>query len=102
MIFASFFDPNSNGWDATDLATLLGLILTVVAVLAIVRKALQATAARFTAEVRDIVRDELDTYTKPIQKGANGGSSLPDVNKKVDLIAAHLGIALPEQLQVKD
>lgn len=102
MILASFFDPNGNGWDTTDLATILGLILTLIAVAAVIRKGFQATSAKFATEVREIVRDELDTYTKPIQKGANGGSSLPDVNKKVDLIAAHLGISLPEQLQVKD
>lgn len=103
MILAgSFFDTNGNGWDIADIAALLGLLLTLGAVIVLVRKSIKAGTSKFASEIREIVRDELDVYTKPIQKGANGGSSLPDVNRKVDLIAQHLGIELPVQLQVKD
>lgn len=102
MILASFFDPNSNGWDATDLATILGLVLAVAAILAVIRKVFQATVSKFASEVREIVRDEIKTYTKPIQKDANGGRSLPDANKKLDILAAHLGVAFPDSLQVKE
>ena len=36
------------------------------------------------AATRDLIRKELLALTKPIQPGANGGLSLPDVARKVD------------------
>lgn len=94
MTWASgFFDPNGNGWDITDLASILGLVLTIAAVVAVVRKMVQTAAAKFAREVRDIVRDELDRYTKPIQPGyRNGGESLADVAATVRQLAIHAGI----------
>lgn len=94
MTWASgFFDPNGNGWDITDLASILGLILTVAAVFAVVRRMIQAAASKFAREVQEIVRDELDRYTKPIQPGyRNGGESLADIAATVKQLAKAAGL----------
>lgn len=87
MTWASgFFDPNGNGWDITDLASILGLVLTVAAVLAVFRKLLQAAASKFAREVQEIVREEIATHTALIQPTSNGGKSLPDIAKRTDKI----------------
>ena len=102
MIFASFFDPNSNGWDITDLAAIFGLIIGLGGAVIVIRQSVKASARWVSSTVREIVREEVAEQTRPIQKNANGGKSLPDANKKLDFIAAHLGIELPESLQATD
>ena len=48
-------------------------------------------ALRWT--IRQIVRDELATFTKPIQPGyRNGGESLADLAHAVKRIQQHLGV----------
>lgn len=103
MLLASFFDPNGNGWDITDVAAIFGLIIAIAAVWVLSRKATRSAATWISTQVRDIVRDELETATAPIQPGANGGLSLPDAAKAsrrteqmLQLVAAHLGLELPE------
>lgn len=86
MTAAGFFDPNGNGWDITDLAAILGLILTVAAVAVLVRKSVTGTASWIVGNVRDIVREEIAAHTALIQPTSNGGKSLPDVAARTDRI----------------
>ena len=78
MILASFFDVNDNGLDVTDLAAILGFLAllagTTVGLFRWSRKQLRE-------EISEVVRCEISKATAPIQPGANGGLSLPDVAK---------------------
>lgn len=99
MTLAEFFDPNSNGFDITDVGAIIVVILFATPIVVFVWK---KAARRFAGMIRRIVKEELETFTKPIQKSANGGKSLPDANYKIDLIAEHLGITLPDSLKAND
>ena len=93
MLAASFFDPNSNGWDITDLVSILGLLVAVCAVVASIWKLFQLAAEKFAREVREIVKDEIATATLSIQPGyRNGGESLADLAHAVRCIAAKQGV----------
>ena len=93
MLAGSFFDPNGNGWDITDLGAILGLLVAVCAVVASIWKLFQLAAEKFAREVREIVKDEIATATLPIQPGyRNGGESLADLAHAVRAIAAKQGI----------
>lgn len=103
MTLASFFDPNGNGWDITDVAAILGLIIAGGGVFILVRKSAKSIGAWIVCQVREIVKDELALATAPIQPTANGGLSLPDVAKTsarneamLRQVAKHLGIDLDE------
>jgi len=110
MISASFFDPNSNGFDIGDGSVILGATLALFGVILAVRKATQALGEWISETLRDMISKEIKSgrhefaaevshLTKPIQPGGNGGSSLTDSNKKLDLIALHLGIEFPDALK---
>ena len=93
MLASSFWDPNSNGWDITDLASILGLLVAVCAVVASIWKLFQLAAEKFAREVREIVKDEIAMATLPIQPGyRNGGESLADLAHAVRCIAAKQGV----------
>lgn len=81
---ANFFDPNSNGFDITDIATILFFTVALVGAV--------AGLLRFTANaIKRVVREELEHYTRPIQPGyRNGGQSLADVAAKVDKLIEKL------------
>ena len=98
MLLAGFFDVNNNGIDVTDLAAVLGFLAllagSVVGLFRWSRKQLRE-------EIGEVVRLEIGKATAPIQPGANGGLSLPDVAKSTrrleDMmmrIALHSGIDL--------
>ena len=100
MILASFFDVNDNGLDVTDLAAILGFLAllagTTVGLFRWSRKQLRE-------EISEVVRCEIAKATAPIQPGANGGLSLPDVAKTTrrleDMLmrlALHSGIDLTD------
>ncbi|CAB5216988.1 hypothetical protein UFOVP199_24 [uncultured Caudovirales phage] len=99
MLLASFFDPNSNGFDITDVGAMIVVVLFATPVVMWISR--RATR-RLALLIRSIVQEELERFTKPIQKSANGGKSLPDANYKIDLIAEHLGITLPDSLKAND
>jgi len=100
MLLAQFFDTNGNNeFDMNDLAVILGITAILIPAIIIVVKALHR---QFREEIRDVVVQEIAAATKAIQPNANGGRSLPDANKKLDLVIEHLGINLPESLRVKD
>ena len=88
MIFASFFDVNNNGIDVTDLAAVLGfLALLVGSVIGLFRW----SRTQLREEISEVVRCEIARATAPIQPGANGGLSLPDVAKSTKRLEVMLG-----------
>lgn len=99
MIFSAFFDPAGNGFDIGDLLLILGIPAAIVAAWVGVRKAWAATTHWMETSLRSMIRCELEEYTRPIQPGANGGKSLPDVNRKLDLLAQHMGVEFPPNLR---
>lgn len=99
MLIASFFDVNDNGLDITDVAVILAVIASVITG---AHASFRWTRRQLREEIREVVCDEIAHATKAIQPNANGGRSLPDANKKLDLVIEHLGINLPESLRVKD
>ena len=99
MLLASFFDVNDNGLDITDVAVILAVIASLVTG---VHASFRWTRRQLRDEIREVVCEEINNATKAIQPNANGGRSLPDANKKLDLVIEHLGINLPDSLRVKD
>lgn len=100
MILAAFFDPSNDGFDMADAAMIAGF---AVGPSIIILGWLRIAGRKWmTSIIEPIVVKHVDERTSSIQANANGGKSLPDVNRKVDLIATHLGIDLPENLQVRD
>ena len=84
MILASFFDPNSNGFDITDVGAILFFAIAAAGAVA-------GFTRWWTRLVRRIVKEEVAHATQPIQPGyRNGGQSLADVSAKLDRIAEHL------------
>ena len=69
-----------------SLADYVGLVATVLAILAIMGGGLIWL-------VRNVVRDEIAKATRSIQPGyRNGGQSLADLAHKVDRIIEHVGM----------
>jgi hypothetical protein len=84
MILASFFDPNSNGFDITDVGAILFFAIAAVG-------AVTGVAHWSARMVRRIVKEEVAHATQPIQPNyRNGGQSLADVSAKLDQIVEHL------------
>jgi len=101
-IFASFWDVNNNGFDVTDLAVILTVIVGFITAVA---AAFRWSRTQLRDEIRDVVRHEITAATQSIQPGANGSLSLPDVARKTDrvekmlrAIAAHQGISIDEEM----
>jgi len=112
MLLASFFDLANDGIDAGDLSVLATGVAAFCAAVAGIYYAGRWVGAKYRArkahclqwlraEIRGIVRQEVSEATKSIQPNANGGKSLPDANKKIDLLLEHLGVEVPESLKVK-
>ena len=96
---ASFWDPGDNGYDVGDAGTLLVFLVGVAGVLWATTKFL------LLPQIHSMVVEEVTKATAPIQVGANGGYSLPDVARKGDwtgealkAIADHMGVPLPDDL----
>lgn len=69
-----------------SLADIVGLVATLLAILAIMGGGLVWL-------VRNVVRDEIAKATKSIQPGyRNGGQSLADLAHKVDALIEHVGM----------
>lgn len=94
-VFAALLDPSNDGFDIGDAALVLGFIVALVTAFAAMSRA-------FTTRVQHIVHDEIRAATAPIQKGANGGLSLPDVARlaawnaeALQALASAQGVTLP-------
>ena len=90
MILASFWDPNSNGFDITDVGALLAVLVPMTIALTFVGR---WAHRQLRDEITEVVRSEIAKATQPIQPGyRNGGDSLADVSEMVRRIATHLEI----------
>ena len=49
--------------------------------------------------LKAIIKDELSVATAPIQPGANGGLSLPDVARKTERLEKQMDIILDNQME---
>ena len=52
--------------------------------------ALTAFSRWWFKKLRRMIREEIEEFTMPIQPNANGGKSLPDVARKVDVLEERL------------
>lgn len=109
MLLAQFLDPSDNGLDVLDAVAVLTVLTLAASVLyglwrwplrplwcwAASRTSLWA-ARWVCATVEPLIDVKLQQYTYPIQKHANGGSSLPDVAVMTRAIFDHMGLSLPE------
>lgn len=75
---ANWWEPGQNGTlDVGDLSAIFMFFLAVVG-------SVVAFNRWWLKKIHAMIRTEVEEFTKPIQPGANGGLSLPDVSRKVD------------------
>ena len=70
-----------------------GELLTWLTIASILIGGLAALTRLYLRWLRQVIRDEVATHTALIQPTSNGGRSLPDVARKLDMVIDHLGIA---------
>jgi hypothetical protein len=75
--------------EASELLTWLTIASLIFAGLAVVVR-------QYTRWLRDVIRDEIATHTSLIQPTSNGGKSLPDIARRLDLVMAKLEITEDE------
>ena len=79
-------------FDVGDLSALLGLIVLASGmVFGVTRWWLRL--------LKTIIKDEIGAATAPIQPGANGGLSLPDVARKTERLEKQMDIILDNQME---
>lgn len=67
-------------------------LLTWLTIGSLVAAAFAVLVRWYTHWLREVIRQEIELRTELIQPGSNSGLSLPDVNKKLNLILRHLEI----------
>lgn len=78
ILAQNWWEPGQNGTlDIGDISAIFMFFLAVVG-------AVTALSRWWLKQLRVMIREEVEEFTKPIQPHANGGKSLPDVNRKVD------------------
>ena len=76
----NWWEPGQPGQlDIGDLSALFMFFLAVVG-------AVTALSRWWLKQLRKMIREEVEEFTKPIQPTANGGLSLPDVARRVDSV----------------
>lgn len=69
-----------------------GELLTWLTIASIIVGALAFAGRKYMSWLRDLIRDEVANHTRLIQPESNGGKSLPDIARRLDVVMAHLGI----------
>ena len=100
MLTLSSFASASNWWepgtadlfDVGDLSALLGLI-------ALAAGMVFGVSRWWLKLMKTIIKDEIGTATAPIQPGANGGLSLPDVARRTHRLEQQMDIILDNQME---
>lgn len=67
-------------------------LLTWLTIASIIFGAFAFLLRKYTRWLRDVIRDEIAAHTSLIQPSSNGGKSLPDIAKRLDLVMDKLGI----------
>lgn len=81
---ANWWEPGQNGTlDVGDVSAILMFLLAVIGSVAAFNK-------WWLKKIHAMIRKEVEEFTKPIQPSANGGLSLPDVSRKVDILETML------------
>ncbi len=75
--------------EASELLTWLTIASIIVGAFAFVFR-------KYTHWLRDVIRDEIVNHTSLIQPTSNGGKSLPDIARRLDLVMAKLDISEDE------
>jgi hypothetical protein len=93
MAASNWWEPGTADlFDIGDLSALLGLIaLASGMVFGVTRWWLKLMKA--------LVKDEISAATAPIQPGANGGLSLPDVARRTEKLEKQMDIILDNQME---
>jgi hypothetical protein len=90
---SNWWEPGTAGlFDIGDLSALLGLIaLASGMVFGVTRWWLKL--------MKTLIKDEIGAATAPIQPGANGGLSLPDVARRTQRLEQQMDIILDNQME---
>jgi hypothetical protein len=93
MAASNWWEPGTTDlFDVGDLSALLGLIaLAAGMVFGVTRWWMKLMKA--------LIKDEIGTATAPIQPGANGGLSLPDVARRTHRLEQQMDIILDNQME---
>lgn len=67
-------------------------LLTWLTIASIILGGVAFTIRQYTRWLRDVIRDEIANHTSLIQPTSNGGKSLPDIARRLDLVMAKLDI----------
>ena len=67
-------------------------LLTWLTIASIIFGGVAFTIRQYTRWLRDVIRDEIANHTALIQPTSNGGKSLPDIARRLDLVMAKLDI----------
>jgi len=67
-------------------------LLTWLTIASIILGGVAFTIRQYTRWLRDVIRDEISNHTSLIQPTSNGGKSLPDIARRLDLVMAKLDI----------
>lgn len=67
-------------------------LLTWLSILTIICGAIAFLVRKYMRWLRDLIRDEIASHTSLIQPTSNGGKSLPDIARRLDLVMAKLDI----------
>lgn len=71
-------------------------LLTWLTIVSLIFGGLAVVVRQYTRWLRDVIRDEIATHTSLIQPTSNGGKSLPDIARRLDLVMAKLEITEDE------
>lgn len=90
---ANWWEPGSpNFFDVGDLSALLGLI-------ALASGMVFGVTRWWMKLMKAMMQEEIATATAPIQPGANGGLSLPDVARRTEHLEKQMNIILDNQME---
>lgn len=77
---SNWWEPGQDGTlDIGDISAIFMFFLAVVG-------AVTALSKWWLKQLRFMIRDQVEEFTKPIQPTANGGKSLPDIANKVETL----------------
>jgi hypothetical protein len=93
MAASNWWEPGTADlFDVGDLSALLGLI-------ALASGMVFGVSRWWLKIMKTLIKDEIGAATAPIQPGANGGLSLPDVARRTEKLEKQMDIILDNQME---